>query len=45
MVEEYICQHSEADLSHGICDECLHKLYPDYIESVKKEKSPDCGGE
>jgi PAS domain S-box-containing protein len=30
MVEEYICEHSEADFSHGICDDCLHRLYPDY---------------
>ncbi len=28
-VEKYIRQHSEAEFSHGICPECLAKLYPD----------------
>ena len=28
-LEAYIRDHSEADFSHGICPECLHKLYPD----------------
>jgi DNA-binding NtrC family response regulator len=26
-IEEYIGQHSEAEFSHGICPECLVKLY------------------
>jgi len=26
-LEEYIGQHSEADFSHGICPDCLEKLY------------------
>lgn len=29
-IEEYICQHSAAEFSHGICPHCLKKLYPDY---------------
>ena len=29
-IEEYISQRSEAQFSHGICDECLEKLYPEY---------------
>jgi hypothetical protein len=32
MVEEYISEHSEADFSHGICEDCLQKLYPEYLE-------------
>lgn len=28
-VEEYIMDHSEADFSHGICPDCMHKLYPE----------------
>jgi hypothetical protein len=32
MVEEYVSEHSEADFSYGICDECYRKLYPDYID-------------
>jgi len=27
-VEVYISDHSEADFSHGICEECARKLYP-----------------
>jgi hypothetical protein len=28
-LEEYVSQHSEAKFSHGICPECLKKLYPE----------------
>jgi PAS domain S-box-containing protein len=27
-IELYISDHSKADFSHGICPECMHKLYP-----------------
>ena len=30
-VEVYIRDHSEAEFSHGICPECMKKLYPDEI--------------
>jgi|GEM_PF-1240205 len=29
-VELYISRHSEAVFSHGICEECMDKLYPGY---------------
>jgi len=29
-IENYIHQHSEAEFSHGICPECVKKLYPDF---------------
>ena len=29
-IEEYIANHSNADFTHGICPECLRRLYPDY---------------
>lgn len=29
-IESYIRNHSEAEFSHGICPECLKKLYPEY---------------
>lgn len=29
-IEVYILKHSEARLSHGICPECVRKLYPGY---------------
>jgi hypothetical protein len=28
-VEVYISHHTEADFSHGLCEECAHKLYPE----------------
>ena len=29
-VEIYIRDHTEAEFTHGICPECVKKLYPDY---------------
>lgn len=37
-VEEYIKQHSEANFSHGICPECIKKLYPNVASKMEKEK-------
>ena len=31
-IEVYVHDHSEAEFSHGICPDCLKKLYPDYEE-------------
>lgn len=31
-VESYIRDHSEAEFSHGICPECMKKLYSDFID-------------
>jgi len=28
-LEKYICEHSEAQFSHGICEKCIEKFYPD----------------
>jgi PAS domain S-box-containing protein len=38
-VEEYVADHTEADFSHGLCDECAHKLYPDYFPDKKNEEN------
>jgi hypothetical protein len=35
-IEEYIIDHSEADFSHGLCPDCLKKLYPEFADPVKK---------
>lgn len=32
-LEAYISDHSEADFSHGICPECVRKLYPEYAHA------------
>ena len=29
-IETYIRRHSEADFTHGICPQCLDRLYPDF---------------
>jgi len=31
-VESYIRDHSEAEFSHGICPDCMRKLYPDFAD-------------
>ncbi|NOY69192.1 MAG: hypothetical protein GXP53_06820 [Deltaproteobacteria bacterium] len=31
-IESYICDHSEAEFSHGICPDCANKLYPDFYK-------------
>jgi len=33
-VESYISAHTGAEFTHGICPDCMSKLYPSY--SVKK---------
>ena len=30
-VESYISEHSEAEFSHGLCDDCLASLYPEHV--------------
>ena len=31
-METYIAAHSEAAFSHGLCDDCAMKLYPDLYQ-------------
>jgi hypothetical protein len=38
-VEVYISEHSEADFSHGICEECARKLYPEVYKGAGLEKT------
>jgi len=37
-IESYIREHSEAQFSHGICPDCLKKLYPNLIQDMPGEK-------
>ena len=32
-LETYIGAHTDAEFTHGLCPECIQKLYPDYSES------------
>jgi PAS domain S-box-containing protein len=34
-IESYIKSHSEADFSHGICPDCVKKLYPEFTDDKK----------
>lgn len=31
-IESYVQAHSDAEFSHGICPECMKKLYPDFVK-------------
>ncbi|MFW6153649.1 MAG: hypothetical protein ACOC95_00345 [Planctomycetota bacterium] len=33
-LESSIQSHAEADFSHGLCPECIKRLYPDYEPSA-----------
>jgi phosphoserine phosphatase RsbU/P len=37
-VEVYVHNHSEAEFSHGICPECIHKAYSDLTEDADETK-------
>jgi transcriptional regulator with GAF, ATPase, and Fis domain len=34
-IEAYIRDHSEAEFSHGLCPECMKRLYPEYRKKIK----------
>jgi PAS domain S-box-containing protein len=36
-IELYIHQHSDLELSHGICPDCVKKLYPEFSDSILEE--------
>ena len=39
-LESYISEHTEAEFSHGLCEECSRRLYPQYFKSGENEKGP-----
>ncbi|MCK5193294.1 MAG: hypothetical protein KAQ71_05760, partial [Desulfobulbaceae bacterium] len=36
-IESYIRDKSEAEFSHGICPECVKKLYPELAQDILEE--------
>lgn len=34
-IESYISEHSETEFSHGVCPDCLMKLYPQYMKKTE----------
>ena len=35
-VEEYLRDHTDAEFTHGICPECMQRLYPEFISDQKQ---------
>lgn len=33
-VEQYLRQHTQAEFSHGLCPDCIRRLYPEYAEEM-----------
>lgn len=44
-IEEYVSTRSEATFSHGICPECIKKLYPEYGLPGQPEDPGGSGGD
>ena len=38
-VDTYIHANTDADISHGICPDCLKKHFPEHYEAMKKDKT------
>jgi hypothetical protein len=36
-IEEYIRDHSEADFTHGICNDCVKELYPEFHQKFEEK--------
>ena len=36
-IEEYISHHSDAEFTHGICEGCAKKLYPEFYPKIKEK--------
>ncbi|MBN1982755.1 MAG: response regulator transcription factor [Chitinivibrionales bacterium] len=39
-IEKYITEHSDAQLSHTVCPECMRKLYPEYCKKDNDSTLP-----
>ncbi len=42
-IEQYIRDHSEADFSHGICPDCMAKLYPEMADKERAKRTRNHG--
>jgi hypothetical protein len=40
-IEEYIRDHSDVDFTHGICNECVEKLYPEFYLTFKEKMASE----
>ena len=39
-IEDYIRQHSDVNFSHGICPDCIKKLYPEFVDKNDPDEGP-----
>jgi len=45
--EAFVASHTEARVTHGICPECMAKLYPEYVDKpgeAESKKQPGATG-
>jgi hypothetical protein len=35
-IEKYVHEHTEARFSHGLCPQCVTRLYPEYAEEIAR---------
>jgi hypothetical protein len=37
VIEEFLRDHSEAEISHGVCPDCMEKHFPEETAAMHKE--------
>lgn len=40
-LEEYVMKETTVRFSHGLCTDCMHRLYPDFADEVIREANAD----
>ena len=38
-IEDFICRHTEAELSHGMCQDCVTALYPEIAKRILDKRA------
>jgi len=38
-IESYVAKHTEATFSHGFCDDCIRKLYPEDADHIFQKRN------
>lgn len=44
-VEKYLSERIDMQFSHGICPDCMQKLYPDLVERLDSRRDPGPGND
>lgn len=40
-IEKYFCEHSDIMFTHGLCPDCIKKLYPELEMDISEPQNPD----